>query len=117
MDPILTKHVREPNSFTLDFHLQQEGYSALKIALGKKPDGSSTSSRPPGLRGRGGAGFPTGMKWQFVDKKIAPAIAAMPTKASRARSGSPAHRAQSAPAHRGLRHRLLRHRRESCASV
>ena len=34
MDPILTKHVREPNSFTLDFYLQHEGYDALKLALG-----------------------------------------------------------------------------------
>ena len=38
MDPILTKHVREPDSFTLDFYLQHEGYDALKLALAKKPD-------------------------------------------------------------------------------
>ena len=38
MDPILTKYVREPNSFTLDFYLAHEGYDALKVALAKKPD-------------------------------------------------------------------------------
>src|SRR5258707_11418563 len=72
MDPILTKHVREPNSFTLDFYVQHDGYSALKIALGKKPEEIIDIVKASGLRGRGGAGFPTGMKWQFVDKKIAP---------------------------------------------
>src|SRR5215470_7647160 len=72
MDPILTKYVREPNSFTLDFYLQHEGYDALKLALTKKPDEIIEMVKASGLRGRGGAGFPTGMKWQFVDKKITP---------------------------------------------
>mgnify|MGYP003694439965 CR=1 FL=1 len=72
MDPILTKHVREPNSFTLDFYLQHEGYDALKLALAKKPDEIIELVKASGLRGRGGAGFPTGMKWQFVDKKATP---------------------------------------------
>ena len=72
MDPILTKYVREPNSFTLDFYLQHEGYEALKTALGKKPDEIIDLVKASGLRGRGGAGFPTGMKWQFVDKKVEP---------------------------------------------
>src|SRR6266850_2410137 len=72
MDPILTKYVREPNSFTLDFYLQHEGYDALKKALGKKPDEIIELVSASGLRGRGGAGFPTGMKWKFVDKKIEP---------------------------------------------
>ena len=69
MDPILTKYVREPNSFTLDFYLAHEGYNALKVALGKKPDEIIEMVKASGLRGRGGAGFPTGLKWQFVDKK------------------------------------------------
>ena len=72
MDPVLIKHVREPNSFTLDFYLAHEGYDALKIALGKKPDEIIEMVKASGLRGRGGAGFPTGMKWQFVDKKSEP---------------------------------------------
>jgi len=72
MDPVLIKYVREPNSNTLDFYLQHEGYDALKIALGKKPDEIIEMVKAAGLRGRGGAGFPTGMKWQFVDKKKEP---------------------------------------------
>jgi NADH-quinone oxidoreductase subunit F len=72
MDPVLTRFVREPNSYTLDFYLAHEGYQALKLALGKKPDEIIEMVKASGLRGRGGAGFPTGMKWQFVDKKTTP---------------------------------------------
>src|SRR6202795_4405575 len=72
MEPILTKFVREPNSYTLDFYLQHEGYAALRTALGKKPEAIIELVKASGLRGRGGAGFPTGMKWQFVDKKTTP---------------------------------------------
>jgi NADH-quinone oxidoreductase subunit F len=69
MDPILTKYVREPNSFALDFYLQHQGYEALRKALTIMPDDLIEKVKASGLRGRGGAGFPTGMKWQFVDKK------------------------------------------------
>jgi NADH-quinone oxidoreductase subunit F len=71
-EPVLIKHVREPNSFTLDFYLQHGGYEGLRVALGKKPDEIIELVSASGLRGRGGAGFPTGMKWKFVDKKIEP---------------------------------------------
>jgi NADH-quinone oxidoreductase subunit F len=69
MTTILTTYVREPNAFTLDFYLQHEGYEGLKKALAMKPDAVIELVRASGLRGRGGAGFPTGMKWQYVDKK------------------------------------------------
>src|SRR5207344_2059903 len=69
MDPILTQYVREPNGFTLDFYLQHEGYDGLKKALAMTPDAVIEDVKKSGLRGRGGAGFPTGLKWQFVDKK------------------------------------------------
>ena len=68
MEPILTKHVREPNSFTLDFFLKHEGYEGLKKALAMQPNDVIEQVKASGLRGRGGAGFPTGMKWQFVLK-------------------------------------------------
>jgi len=69
MDPLLTRYVREPNSFTLDFYTQHGGYNALRKALGMTPEAVIDTVKASGLRGRGGAGFPTGMKWQFVDKK------------------------------------------------
>ena len=69
MDPILTRYVREPNSFTLDFYLQHQGYDALRKALGMAPNAVIDLVKASGLRGRGGAGFPTGMKWGFVDQK------------------------------------------------
>jgi NADH-quinone oxidoreductase subunit F len=61
--------VRESNSFTLDFYLQHDGYDGLRKALAMKPEEVIDLVKASGLRGRGGAGFPTGMKWQFVDKK------------------------------------------------
>ena len=72
MERVLIPHVRERNSFTLDFYLQHGGYGPLKKALAQTPDQIIELVKASGLRGRGGAGFPTGMKWQFVDKKIAP---------------------------------------------
>jgi NADH-quinone oxidoreductase subunit F len=66
---LLTRHVRERNGFTLQHYTQQGGYGALKKALGMTPDAVIEAVKASGLRGRGGAGFPTGMKWQFVDKK------------------------------------------------
>jgi NADH-quinone oxidoreductase subunit F len=68
-DLFLTPYVREPNSYTLDFYEKKGGYQALKKALAMAPDAVIDVVKASGLRGRGGAGFPTGMKWQFVDKK------------------------------------------------
>jgi NADH-quinone oxidoreductase subunit F len=68
-DPILTRYVREPNGHTLAFYEKTGGYQALKKALAMTPDAVVDAVKASGLRGRGGAGFPTGMKWQFVDKR------------------------------------------------
>src|SRR5512138_966645 len=68
MEPVLTRFVREPNAHTLDFYLQQHGYDALKKALAMQPSDIIDVVTRSGLRGRGGAGFPTGLKWKFVLK-------------------------------------------------
>src|SRR5512146_3573499 len=66
MDPVPTQYTREPNSFTLDFYLQHGGYEGLRQALATTPAQVIDIVKASGLRGRGGAGFPTGMKWQFI---------------------------------------------------
>ena len=68
--PVLTDHVREPNSFTLDFYLKNgRGYEGLKKALTLEPNDIIEQVKASGLRGRGGAGFPTGLKWSFMPKQ------------------------------------------------
>ena len=69
-EPVLTKFVRQPNSFTLDFYRKNDlGYEALRKAVTTmKPNDVIEAVMAAGLRGRGGAGFPSGMKWQFVLK-------------------------------------------------
>jgi NADH-quinone oxidoreductase subunit F len=67
--PVLTSHVREPNAFALDFYLKNlRGYEGLRKALTMQPNEIIEQVKASGLRGRGGAGFPTGLKWQFVLK-------------------------------------------------
>jgi NADH-quinone oxidoreductase subunit F len=68
-EPILTKHVGEPHAYTLDAYLaRQRGYEGLRKALTQQPGDIIEQVKASGLRGRGGAGFPTGLKWQFVLK-------------------------------------------------
>jgi NADH-quinone oxidoreductase subunit F len=67
--PVLNPNVREPNAFTLDFYVKNaRGYEGLRKALTLKPNDIIEQVKASGLRGRGGAGFPTGLKWQFVLK-------------------------------------------------
>jgi NADH-quinone oxidoreductase subunit F len=69
-EPVLTRYVFEPHAYTLDHYLQnQRGYEGLRKAVTMTPEQVIEAVKASGLRGRGGAGFPTGLKWQFVDKK------------------------------------------------
>ena len=68
-EPVLTKFVSEPNAYELDAYVaQQRGYEGLRKALTLQPNDVIEMVKASGLRGRGGAGFPTGLKWQFVLK-------------------------------------------------
>jgi NADH-quinone oxidoreductase subunit F len=69
-EPVLTRYVKEPGSYTLDFYVQHGGYEAMRKAVAMTPEAIIDELKKSGLRGRGGAGFPTGMKWGFVPKDI-----------------------------------------------
>jgi NADH-quinone oxidoreductase subunit F len=55
----------------IDRYLELDGYKAVRKALGMQPDAIINEVKNSGLRGRGGAGFNTGLKWSFVPKTSA----------------------------------------------
>jgi NADH-quinone oxidoreductase subunit F len=66
---LLSKRFGVPNSQTIDTYLATDGYKAFEKALGMSQDDIINEMKASGLRGRGGAGFPTGMKWAFVPRQ------------------------------------------------
>src|SRR5687767_7219989 len=66
---IITEHIKVPGIDTLEVYRQHGGYTGAAKALKMTPDEVMEEVKKSGLRGRGGAGFPTGMKWSFLDRK------------------------------------------------
>ena len=68
MEKVLLKNIDKPNSHKIDTYLEGGGYKALEKAIGTGSDVLIQTIKDSGLRGRGGAGFPAGLKWSFIPK-------------------------------------------------
>lgn len=70
-EKILTQHFGQKNFYKMDVYLKEEGYKAVGKALKEmNPEEILEEVKKAGLRGRGGAGFPAGVKWGFVPKEV-----------------------------------------------
>ncbi|MDX6383218.1 MAG: NADH-quinone oxidoreductase subunit, partial [Blastocatellia bacterium] len=68
-EPLQLRRVGLKDSASLEVYRRNGGYEALKKVLDSmSPDDVINEVKKSSLRGRGGAGFPTGMKWSFVPK-------------------------------------------------
>lgn len=65
---ILTLNVDFEDQFEIEAYEKRGGYKAVRDALKRSPEDIIAEVKTSGLRGRGGAGFPTGVKWGFVPK-------------------------------------------------
>jgi NADH-quinone oxidoreductase subunit F len=65
---VLSRRFGLPNSQSLDTYLANDGFKAFQKAAGMKPEEIINEMKVSNLRGRGGAGFPTGLKWSFVPR-------------------------------------------------
>src|ERR1700734_4159272 len=66
LTPVLTANWDQPDSFMIDGNRRGHGDEAMQKALAMEPDDGIAAVKASVLRGRGGAGFPTGMKWSFI---------------------------------------------------
>src|SRR5438034_8922842 len=68
-EPLQLRRVHLGNSRAIDVYRRNGGYEAIKKVLDSmSPDDVINEVKKSSLRGRGGAGFPTGLKWSFVPK-------------------------------------------------
>ncbi|QDT72306.1 NADH-quinone oxidoreductase subunit NuoF [Lacipirellula limnantheis] len=67
-EPVLLARIAKPNSAKLETYRADGGYKALEKALGMPPADVTNMVKDSVLRGRGGAGFPAGLKWTFLPK-------------------------------------------------
>ena len=73
MEKVLLRNVGIPNSWEIDTYVERGGYQALAKTLKEhQPADVVAMVKASGLRGRGGAGFPAGVKWGFVPPGVYP---------------------------------------------
>ena len=72
LNQVIFSNIDQPNSWSIDEYIKQGGYSVWKQILADQTSKTSEwvidQIKDSGLRGRGGAGFPTGLKWSFMPK-------------------------------------------------
>ncbi|TAN24490.1 MAG: NADH oxidoreductase (quinone) subunit F [Acidobacteria bacterium] len=66
---VVSRRFDQADAYTLQGYLASDGFKALDKAFAMQPEAIIEEVKKSGLRGRGGAGFPTGMKWSFVPKQ------------------------------------------------